>query len=257
MILLNLNGEGMRAQLGKNYFVLPTHEAFECSWHRRGLTQEQLMPPPQFNRSGMQVPFVGQHAVVPCEARSTWQLHELREDALKDLPRSELPDGRLVVGVPKVPAFGAVLPGEWASVVEAAQHARGPIMKHAYTVALERLQRWKLIGQQVLQTLAAQDARIREGQPSDHAVPPIDPGDHGLVDWIFVFARRLNPRAADSDLEKAAFERALATFTPFSMAYEALALSTGYTTSAVETMIRREQGRGRGGRPSKPSRLRE
>jgi len=253
MILLNLNGEGMRAQLGKNYFLLPTHDAFECSWHRRGLTQEQMMPPPQFNRSGMKVPFVGYHAVVPCEARSIWYLHEVREDALKDLPSSELPDGRLVVGVPKVPAFGAVLRGEWATVVQAAQRARGPIMKHAYIVALERLQRWKLVGKQVLDALAAQDAQIQAGQPTDMAALTVEPADRELVDWIFVFARSLNPRAADSEIERAAFEQALATFRPFSAAYEALALSTGYTTSAVETMIRREQEGGGPARGSKPS----
>lgn len=257
MILLNLNGEGIRTQLGKNYFLLPTHEAFECSWHRRGLTREQMMPPPRSNRWGMRVPFVGEHAVAPCEARATWQLHDVREDALKDLPTSELPDGRLVVGVPKAEDFGAVLPAEWAAVVKAAQHARGPIVKHAYDVALERLQRWKSVGKQVLHALAAQDARIREGQHSDHAAPSIDPADHELADWIFVFARRLNPRAADSDLARAAFEEAFATFTPFSMAYEALALSTGYTTSAVETMLRREQAGGRSARRSRPSRSRE
>jgi hypothetical protein len=229
-------GKEVRAQLGKNYYILPAGDA-HCPWHRRMMTSEDAR---RFREK------TGQNPSVSCEDRQAWWPDDIREEALRGLPRSQLPDWRQVVLVPAVARFGAVLPHEWRGICEAARASRGPLIEHAYEASLEILQRWQEIGIETMSKLDAREQRISDRRTEDSPLEEIAHADTGLAGWIYRCAPSLYYRHKGDDAERDAFNKRMKAFRPYEMALNALAAATGYAPSSIQTILRRSRGsRGR------------
>jgi hypothetical protein len=231
--LSSSSGAAVKAQLGKNYYMLPG-PYFECPWHRRKVSSDEMRR--RFEETGLPVTF-------PCEVPAPWWPERVREDALNGLPSYQLPDWRQVTFVPNRETFGTVLPHEWKRIVAAAKVWRGPLIEHAYDVSLEILRRWKKIGSATLQHLHEGERRIRNQESQKHPSVGLPHEDIGIPNWIFLCARDLYYLDGDED-EKRRFDDRMKAFKPHQLAFAAVAAATGYTVSSVESILRRSRAAG-------------
>ena len=242
----SLAGKEVRNQLGRNYSLLPIAD-FECPWHRRAFDADH------FRRH---VEETGRRPEpLPCERPAAWWPSGVRSGALDDAPRYMLPDGRAVSFIFSGERFGSVLKPEWTRVKAAARLARGPLLSHAYEVALEILQRWQLVGIEMIRAQHENTQRIQRGETTQHWSGAFPREDAFLPDWIFVHARDLYRRDPTdpfyigdlSEDDDTAFEERMRTFKPFERALGVLAAATGYEVSTVKKARERERRRLLGG----------
>ncbi len=233
-------GNDVRDQLGRRYYLLPIG-TFECQWHRRGFDSDH------FRR---QVEQTGRPPdPLPCEQPAPWWPAGIRDGALDDVPRRLLPDGRSVAFIFAGAKFGAVLEPEWRRIKAAGQLARGPLVSHAYEVALEILQRWQRVGVEMIRAMHDNTRRLRQGETSQHWAESFPREDGVLPDWIFVHARDLYRRdptdpfyiGDPAEDDEAAFEERMRTFKPFERAFAVVAAATGYEPSTVEKIRERDR----------------
>lgn len=233
-------GNEVRAQLGSRYYVLPVG-SFECQWHRRAFDSDHVR---------RHVEETGRRPdSLPCEERAPWWPGGIRSDALHGVPKRLLPDGRSVAFIFAGAKFGAVLEPEWGRIKEAARLARGPVVSHAYEVALEIFQRWQQVGVEMIRAMHENTRQMRRGETARHWAESFPREDGFLPEWIFVHARDLYRRdptdrfyiGDPAEDDEAAFEERMRTFKPFERAFAVVAAATGYEISTVEKIRERDR----------------
>jgi hypothetical protein len=220
-------GDEIRKQAGKRYNLLPLGR-FQCPWHRRHLSRDAARELQER---------IGEPALFPCERPEEWWPPPIREEALRDLAVSDLPDGRQVVFVPAVLKFGSVLEDEWKTISAAARIARPPLLRHAYQVALEMFRRWQLVGVETLTAMHDNERAIAAGTWNTHPAFSLPIEDVGLADRIFLYGRELYVSRDASPEEFEACAKRIRSCVPMGMAIKAIMSATGYTEQAVDFAV--------------------
>ena len=223
------NGARIRKQIGGRYYLLPTGR-FECAWHRRHTTLDQIREHAERTRTWFSL---------PCERAEAWGAPSVRAEALDGLEIIALPDGLQVFVIPALDRIGVVLRDEWTSIKKAGRSARGPILRHAYQTSLGRFQRWRAVGPDVLKTIHDRTRAIREERSNEHQERRLAHEDNGLADWIFVHGRSLYCAEADPDEKKAECMGLIASCAPHKMATAAVVAATGYEPDAIASAAHR------------------
>jgi hypothetical protein len=223
------NGAQIRDLVGDRYHLLPIGN-FECPWHRRHITSDQVREHAERTR---------QRLWLPCERDEAWWPPRVRRDALAGLPTTVLPDGLEVAFIPVVERIGVVLQREWARIKQDARKARGPVLRHNYQTSLARFQRWQIIGPEALKAIHDQQRAILAGRANEHESRPLAYEDMGLPEWIFIHGRKLYCSTYDSDEAKDDCIRRISECPPFEMAIAAVVAATGYTWKAIDSAAHR------------------
>lgn len=236
-------GDAIRAQLGSAYYLLPVPAPpiWSCEWCRRrnGAEAIEALERERWDAYRTQARFLPPLsaearpplAVLPCELREYWPADvRIRATAGAGLPQPTLPDGRWVVCIPPGKSFGNIMPREWGPILKAAKAARGPLIDHAYQLALENLQDWERTGRDVMARSAERSRLLMEKGHLPEAEDPFpDCSAHvPLMSWV----QEWTPHLYRADFPE---------FRPFDEARLALTRSVGFEPRTIESIVQRHR----------------